>query len=73
MLKMVAPCGGKKIIYWFCFHHGIQMGLISLLFRWSFRLKRRTVKQNETDVHMLGCVISDGNSFSFDLFRGNNF
>ena len=41
------------------------MGLISLLIGWShsrkdksFRLKRKTVKRPETDVHILGCGIS---------------
>ena len=80
MLKFVAPCGVKKIINWLCCHHGNRMRLVSLLFRWShprkdksFRLKRKTVKRPETDVHMLGCGISRGNSFSFDLSRENNF
>ena len=71
MLKFLAPIGGKKIINWLCCRHGNQMGLISLLFRWfhsrkdkSFRLKRKTVKRPETDVHILGgYVLSRWNSF----------
>ena len=49
------------------------MGLISLLFlkvfsskkEKSFRLKGKTVKRRETDVYMLGCGVSRGNSFSY--------